>query len=188
MFNCRSLADVKSEYHNLPRMAPNAIKFLDVYLMEDMNVFEWGSGGSTTWIAERVSHIYSVEHCEHWYNFLKTEIEEMVLNNITLYHRPTETKLPSDGDRGLPLKNYYTPIEELNMKFDVIIIDGMTNSRNKCMEIAIKYLKDPGGIIVFDDFASFRFDRSREMVREWQITNYSKGGNTTAVLKRGRGL
>lgn len=188
MFNCRSLYDVESEYKGVPRMAPNAIKFLDSYLTKDMIVFEWGAGGSTTWIAERVKHIYSVEHCSYWYKFLSDKMITEGLFNITLYHCPTETKLPSDVDRGQALPTYYKPIEDLGMKFDVIIIDGITNSRNKCMEKAIKYLKDPGGIIVFDDFASFRFDQSRKMIREWQITNYSKGGNTTAVLKRGRGL
>ena len=95
MHQCRNLQDVKDHYHDLPHMAPNAIKFLNEYLTKDMVVFEWGAGGSTTWIAKRVKHIYSVENNTNWYKFLIDKVKELELINVTLYNRPTEKDLPA---------------------------------------------------------------------------------------------
>ena len=43
------------------------IDWLNDHLTKDMVVFEWGSGGSTEYIAKRVKRIISVEHHPIWF-------------------------------------------------------------------------------------------------------------------------
>lgn len=176
-----TIQDCKRVFKPVPRLAEGAIKFLDKYLTKKMNVFEWGAGGSTIWIAERVKHIYSVESQEHWVKFLSGVIKEKGLKNITLYYQPTKVSLQLTEFTTLP-NDYYNYIEKLKMKFDAIIIDGETYSRNECMKIALPYLAK-GGVIVFDNYAHFLFDRARQYIRHWSINNYvRKDHNTTAVI------
>ena len=73
---CNNIEDVKEVWKELPHLASDVIELLEKYLIKDMNVFEWGSGGSTIWIAKRVLKIHSVEASSHWYDFLIEKIKE----------------------------------------------------------------------------------------------------------------
>jgi hypothetical protein len=50
-----------------PWLAKSAILLLDSYLKPGDIGFEWGSGRSTLWFAQRVAHLYSVEDNRDWY-------------------------------------------------------------------------------------------------------------------------
>ena len=105
------------------------------------------------------------------------------LDNMALYYQPVKTVMSSEQYMTGPV-NYYSFIDELETKFDAIIIDGETNSRNECVKKAIENLIE-GGIIVFDNFAVPRFDLAREYLMKWSIFNYPrKDGNTTAIITR----
>src|SRR5688572_27506537 len=50
----------------LPWLPAAAVSFLDDKLA-GLSVFEWGSGGSTLWFAERARSVVSVEHDPVWF-------------------------------------------------------------------------------------------------------------------------
>ena len=54
----------------IPWMPFGATEWLKHFLKKDMKVFEWGSGGSTLFIAKRVKQIVSVEHDIKFHAFL----------------------------------------------------------------------------------------------------------------------
>jgi hypothetical protein len=49
-----------------PWLADDAINFLESILTPDMIVCEFGGGGSTLWLAERVSKVYTCENDIDW--------------------------------------------------------------------------------------------------------------------------
>ena len=49
------------------------------------DIFEWGSGGSTLWLAEfNVGTVFSVEHDPKWYTQLLREIIRLDVKNVDL--------------------------------------------------------------------------------------------------------
>ena len=52
----------------MPWVTFKARTWLEAYLKPDMFVFEWGSGGSTLFIAKRANKLISVEHDMGWYD------------------------------------------------------------------------------------------------------------------------
>jgi SAM-dependent methyltransferase len=124
---------VDKDLKPIPWMTYPFIDFISDRLRPDMEIFEYGSGNSTLWFADRVKRVDAIEHDEKWYKIMKQRIP----NNVNLYF----IKLDYDGEYSrFPLN--------LNKKYDIIIIDG--RDRVNCIKISIKCLK-PEGVIVLDD-------------------------------------
>jgi SAM-dependent methyltransferase len=124
---------VDKDLKPIPWMTYPFIDFISARLRPDMEIFEYGSGNSTLWFADRVKRVDAIEHDEKWYKIMKQKIS----NNVNLYF----IKLDYDGEYSrFPLN--------LNKKYDIIIIDG--RDRVNCIKISIKCLK-PEGVIVLDD-------------------------------------
>jgi len=49
-----------------PIISDAAMEFFGSLLRPDSTVFEWGSGGSTIWMAQVVKRIVTVEHNPDW--------------------------------------------------------------------------------------------------------------------------
>lgn len=94
-------------------------------------VLEWGGGGSTLYWPEKYPNIdwVTIEHNPKWVEALSERIPE----NVTLLDR----KYPE----------YYQHDDRLG-KFDLIIVDG--RKRVMCLDIARKYLKRGGAVILHD--------------------------------------
>jgi 16S rRNA A1518/A1519 N6-dimethyltransferase RsmA/KsgA/DIM1 with predicted DNA glycosylase/AP lyase activity len=60
----------------------NVIALLDDRLDSDMRVFEYGSGFSTLYFAERVSSVVSVEYDQQWIEKLSTNLPSNVEYDI----------------------------------------------------------------------------------------------------------
>jgi len=117
--------------------------------------FEYGSGASTVWLANRCGEVHSVEH-DDWFGAVMRRVLEdaRLLDRVHLLEiPPTRTPAPvvRSGRRGeaeLDYRAYAESIERVGGQFDVICIDG--RARVACLERAVAYLA-PGGVIVFDD-------------------------------------
>jgi len=104
-----------------------------------MDVFEFGSGNSTLWWAERVASVMSVEHDPHWAEQIAARIPE----NVTLHHVPLE----EDGD-------YCRTTSRTRHKFHVIVIDG--RDRVNCARHCLHALRDDG-VVIWDDSQRSRY-------------------------------
>ena len=165
---------------DLPWWTFNSIKYVDNYinnLQGDVDVFEYGPGASTIWLAKRCKSITFVEHDNTFFNYISKFTKKY--NNITAFYEPPilktkKTKTFSSGYKGFEnfnFKNYVKKINEVNRKFDLIIIDG--RSRTFCLNESLNFLK-PGGIILFDNTNRRRYKQVLE--------------NKNFILKKFRGI
>ena len=161
---------------------------LDSYLTKDVDMLEWGCGGSTIKYAESVNHIDSIEHQLEWYN----NIKDIVPTNVSLHHVPSNDISMRDKELDESAFNVWKPcidrnnkirIEDgilfrvcrdrkdwheyinyinfpasLNKKYDVILIDG--RARPNCAFKALSLLKEDG-VVVVHDFKGSKEDGGR---------------------------
>jgi len=107
--------------------------FIDKRLNKTLDLFEYGSGNSTLWYAQRLNSVDAVEHHYQWYQYVNAKKPA----NVQLYHVP----LDYNG-------KYCRAIGATQKKYDVVIVDG--RDRNHCVEECFKSLK-PGGVIILDN-------------------------------------
>jgi predicted O-methyltransferase YrrM len=112
------------------------VGILENWLMPDDRGFEWGSGRSTLWFAERVGSLVSVEHDPKWHRWVNEELNVKGLKNV-------EYRLCEDEFKYAKVASEY-PSES----FDFCLVDGL--ARDECALAAISLVK-PGGIVVIDN-------------------------------------
>lgn len=113
--------------NTVPFMTDAEIEFLASVIKPTHRVWEWGSGGSTVWLADRCRRVTSVEHDPKWARSALARIDTLGTTNASVLYVPTDHPWPrpgeelSDGDRDT-FRSYiqaYTGKE-----IDVILIDG----------------------------------------------------------------
>jgi len=108
-----------------------AIEFIEPRIGPNFRVFEYGSGWSTVWWAERAENVFAVEHDPEWFGMVQPQL-------------PDNARLALRTDPDL----YIGELKASGGQFDVIVIDG--EHRNECARIAAEHLKATGAI-VFDN-------------------------------------
>jgi hypothetical protein len=117
----------------IPWFTYSAIDFINDNLSPSCNAFEFGSGNSTLFFANRIKRVTSVEHNFDWFEKIKI----LTPKNAKLVYTSAET-----------IENYLNPLINTSDKFDLIIIDGLF--RNECIEVSLKHLSEEG-VIILDD-------------------------------------
>lgn len=135
------------EGNPIPWMTYSIIPILEERLTKDMKVLEYGSGNSTVFFSSRVQSIVSVEHDEQWANYVNNTIKP---DNCQLLHKSLEDS------------SYVNIAEELNKKFDVIVIDG--RRRVECCRKSMPYLTEKG-IVIFDNFEREKY---HEIIKDFE--------------------
>jgi len=146
-----------------PWIAFAAIRYLESILTKNMHVYEYGSGGSTLFFAERVQEVISTEHNKDWYRQVLEEINRAGITNchIRLFQPGPAASVKqdlSDPDAyissddnypGMSFREYASSIDSYpDRYFDVIFIDG--RSRPSCFKHAERKLKQ-GGYLILDN-------------------------------------
>lgn len=109
------------------------IDFLTPRLTNDLVLFEFGSGNSTLFFAERVNTVISVEHNKEWYQIVNST-------------KPSNVKLvQTESDSTFDYLKYFNNLIE---KVDIIIVDGL--HRNECLINSVNKLSE-NGVIILDD-------------------------------------
>jgi hypothetical protein len=108
--------------------ANDFIKQLD---LRDLSVFEYGSGYSTLFWAKRCKKIVSIEFDKAWFD----ELCSLAPLNVELILSPRE------------VETYVNQIAQHGL-FDVIVIDGVVESRFPCCQVAPNHLTLRGLIIL----------------------------------------
>jgi len=163
------------ECGGLPLLAWPAICVLDRFLEHQMNVFEWGSGGSTVFLARRVAHLTSIEHDPVWFQKTTKSLERNALRCNLLLRPPIQTDPPYSGDdkstvklyKGLSFHNYVGAIDcAPDESFHAIIVDG--RARKPCLKHACPKLVK-GGLLVLDNADRGEYKDGMTMI-EWPVT------------------
>lgn len=123
----------------------NEEEFFFNEINKNSKVLEYGSGISTTEIANKCKTILSVEHQENWYDKMKNEIP----NNCELIFKSPDLPYIEGGHCGTyeEFKSYIeAPIN--NGPFDVILIDG--RARVSCVSICHKISHENTIVFIHD--------------------------------------
>ncbi len=128
-----------------PVMVANAVLVLDAWLKPTDRGLEWGSGRSSTWLAERVEHLVTVEHDSTWHAKVAADIAARGLAQKVDYRL-----IAADGDQlDEPPDHPYARVADsfADASLDFVVVDGQM--RLRCIERAIDKVK-PGGLLVLD--------------------------------------
>jgi len=126
-----------------------------------LNIFEFGSGGSSLFFNNNGAKLISIEHDKEWFNKLN-EIKEKTNTQWQIIHVPPEIKNVSQkypsvfpGYENADFSSYVKSIDTYeNDTFDLILVDG--RCRLKCLKHARKKVKI-GGWIVLDNAERKRY-------------------------------
>lgn len=144
----RSKKSIDANKKSIPWVTYPFIAFLEKRLNKQLNVFEYGSGDSTLWYADRVQSIDAVEHHFEWYQYVSSKKK----TNMEVKHVP----LDYNG-------KYAKAVLLSGKRYDVVIVDG--RDRNQCMEEACKALS-PSGVIVLDNSERQKYQRGCIYLKE----------------------
>lgn len=124
---------IQVEIEARPLWPETFIDWLEPRLTREMNVFEWGSGSGSLWLARRVKSLVSVEHHVLWKQAMRTILPV----NARLAYIPLTR-----------IEKYPKVIDSFTRQFDIIIIDGMR--REECIHRAVDHIL-PDGLLVLDN-------------------------------------
>lgn len=113
----------------IPWLSYTFINFIEPRLRKDFTLFEYGSGNSTLWFAERMGKVVSVEHNKEWVEFLKP-------------------KLPANCTLHLAIEDYANEILRHEDEYHLVLVDAI--DRAACARAAVNRLL-PTGVIVLDN-------------------------------------
>ncbi len=120
---------IDANQHPLPWFTYPAIEYFKQLDLSQKTMLEWGAGNSSLFFAERVKHLYSIEHNKEWF-------EEVNHHKI-----PNQTLVWADRD-------YANKPSEIISKVDIVLIDGI--EREACAFATIPIL-NKGGMIILDN-------------------------------------
>ena len=141
-----------------------AMDWLRTYLRPDMNVFEYGSGASTIFMAQRAGQVFTVEHDAVWHRLVSEALRQhRVSNCLYQLHEPrfhedsanvssVRTLMADPSERenpGVNFESYVAAIDAYpDQTFDLVLIDG--RARRACIEHALPKIKK-GAFLMLDN-------------------------------------
>ncbi|WP_238550124.1 class I SAM-dependent methyltransferase [Desulfocurvibacter africanus] len=176
-----------------PWFAQDSVKWLQDFLKPYMYGFEWGSGHSTIFFAQRSAKLVSVEHKRKWFQKVSSKLAERDLCNVTYLFRPSGTESRSSQLRP-------TMLEELNFKpkpeftaycdtildypsesFDFVSVDG--RARIECAINALGRLK-PGGVLILDNSERSKYKPLFVVLAAWPRFSFANGVWETTIFRK----
>ncbi|WP_316797154.1 FkbM family methyltransferase [Pedobacter agri] len=142
----------------LPWVTYSFIDFIKERINKALHIFEYGSGNSTIFYAERAGSVTSVEHDKGWYEKVKGTSPA---NAEMIY-----CELQRDGE-------YAKKAALLGKKFDIIIVDG--RDRVRCCKYSLDALT-PNGVIVLDDSEREVYENARVLLKDKGFKEISFSG------------
>lgn len=157
----------------LPWMTYAAISWLEEFLRPEMSVFEWGSGGSSAFFAQRAKSVVSVEHDAAWFSSVVEALRQKGYTNAAVNL--------VEPVRGIPPSLWYTStcpdyaqcsferyasfIDSYpDESFDLVVVDG--RSRTGCMQHAMPKVKR-GGILLLDNSERIEYEAGCRLLAAW---------------------
>ncbi len=132
----------------VPWMSYAMIALLDERLDAGHTLFEFGSGFSTRFFAERVGRVVSVEYDPQWFERVRAELP----GHCTLIQQAEDT----DGD-------FCRVASRQGVDFDVIVVDG--RDRVNCVKQSVDHLS-PAGVMLLDDSDRPKYQPALQVMAE----------------------
>jgi predicted O-methyltransferase YrrM len=162
----------------VPWFSYAAIDFLEEFARPEMKVYEYGTGGSTLFFAQRTESVFSIENDPTWYQFVSARLVEKSIENVIMQLHPFDFKNPE----GFENSAYLNAIPD--EPFDIIVVDGSEEwkkIRPICFQKAETRVKE-GGIIVVDDswrYPTLRNEHHARRCRTFQSVGPCRPGVTS---------
>lgn len=142
----------------LPWVTYSFIDFIKERINKNQHIFEYGSGSSTIFYAERAASVTSVEHDKGWFDSVK--------NSSPANAEMIFCHLEKDGE-------YAKKATLLNKTFDIIIVDG--RDRVNCCKYSVDALS-LNGVLVLDDSEREVYNPARIFLKEKGFKELSFSG------------
>ena len=142
----------------MPWVTYSFIDFIKGRINKSHNIFEYGSGNSTIFYAEKAATVTSVEHDKSWFNKVKGTSPA---NADMIF-----CELQRDGE-------YARKAALLNKKFEIIIVDG--RDRVRCCKHGIEALTT-NGVMILDDSEREVYNPARIFLKEQGFKEISFSG------------
>lgn len=193
-FALRSLMNLQLKASpTFPWMVFSAVDFMEKTLPADAVAFEWGSGRSTLYFAERLKKLVSIEHDESWYHSVKTQLSKLDSDHVDYRYIPKSTdsfvekaqrpevwRKLNYRPRKPSFQDYFDAILEFDDAFfDMVIVDG--RARVACVLNAMDKLK-PGGVLVLDNSDREEYRKVFHLFESWDLHEFKNGIQETAVM------
>lgn len=165
----------------VPWWSFGATRFVESVIHSEIEVFEFGSGGSSIFLASRTARVTSVEDEAMWVNLVQEMARRQNIENLELLHRPYDFYNPDDFHQS----DYLSSIG--SSFYDLIVVDGKEESeqvRDICFWRAEKHIK-PGGMIILDDSWRYPQVKTNNMAQRWREfkgTGYCRLGVTSTCV------
>lgn len=157
---------VDSGGHALPWVTYSFIDFIAERIDKTQHIFEYGSGNSTIFYAEKAGSVTSIEHDRGWYEKVR---QRSAANAEMIF-----CELERNGD-------YAKKAWLLGKKFDIIIVDG--RDRVRCCQYSIKALTSRG-VIVLDDSEREVYNPARIFLKQNGFKEISFSGISPGLFYR----
>lgn len=167
-----------------PWYAPGAKEWLEERIEPGWEAFEWGSGGSTLWLAGLCAKVVSVEHDGEWFQ----KVSSMV--------RPADEVLlvvPRDGEacgdvadpacyRSSCLPgDWRLYASEVDLREpDVVLVDG--RARASCVAHAVA--RRPKIIVLDNAERPWYLEKAGKLLDDWKRTDFILGEWITSAWER----
>jgi len=163
-----------------PWLAQGAVRYLDAELTGEGAGIEWGSGRSTKWLGNRLTHLLSVEHDLGWYESVRRKVASVPaveLRHVPLDHRDDEPTVPHYDQ----LPRYVAVAHEFeDGSLDLALVDG--HYRQACIKAVMPKLR-PGGLLVVDNTDWLALSEWG-VATGWRIEHQSKNVMTQTTVWR----
>lgn len=150
----------------LPWLNFPALHWMDSWVTPDAAVFEWGSGASTVFLAERAREVVSVEHDPVWALTTAKALASHKLDNADLYVEIPEGSRGESSDSESWNRYVDVLLDYPDQHFDLIIVDG--RSRMRCLQRASQVTRRA---VLLDDSNRGRYADAEKFfpASEWQV-------------------
>lgn len=143
---------------------------MELVAVPGARVFEYGSGGSTLWFADRGCVVVSVEHDTYWHRRVMVALSPEERTRVCcLCCPPVAAADPirqarwmsgSQAHTGLSFERYVRAIDKYeDHSFDLILVDG--RARNAALRRAWPKVRE-GGVLVLDNSDRARYRGAME--------------------------
>ncbi|KAI3658468.1 hypothetical protein MP638_002412 [Amoeboaphelidium occidentale] len=188
-----------------PWLVRDAVHFLHYLLVdpESTNGLEWGSGSSSFWLVTRLRSLISIENDPSWFEYVagyfRSAGKDLIETQGTAEDGTSQKRwkgyLFQSTEKGdtqykgsdnrfheeyVQFGNEAQPWDSSENYFDYVSVDG--RARNAGMKVAIKRIRQDGGILILDNSERERYSLGKSYVPshwkkfEFHSDNY---GSTT---------